>query len=78
MKPGLWGFINLVYCGENAWGKPIVVVTVSKNGGPEIKFYATPLLFTELVNKPETLWIKYEGVVQSRSGHYYPRFKCIE
>ena len=53
----------------------IAAVTVSKNGGPEIKFYATPLLYTELGKKLDAVVIKYEGVVQSRSSHYYPRFK---
>ena len=79
IEPGYWNFRKMDFYGMNKWGKPIAAVTVAKKiGGLEIKFYATPLLFSELVKKPETMIIKYDGVVQARAGHTYPRFKCIE
>ena len=42
IEPGYWNFRKLDVYGLNKWNKPIAAVTVSKNGGPEIKFYATP------------------------------------
>ena len=79
IEPGYWNFCGLDVCGANKWAKPIAVVTAKKNRGePPIKFYATPLLVSELVNKPNTMFFKYEGLVQSRSGHFYPKFKCLE
>jgi len=79
MEPWYWNFIELDVHGINKWNKPTAVVTVKKEiGGAAIKFYATPLLFSELAKKQETMMIKYEGMVQSRSGHFYPKFRCIE
>jgi len=61
------------------WNKPITVVTVKKKlGGPSIQFYAPPLLFCELTKRPETMITQYEGLVQSKSGHFYPKFKCVD
>ena len=79
LELGCWNFHNLDLNGMNKWNKPIAVVTVTKNHGePPIKFYAPPSLFSELMNKPNTMFFKYEGLVQSRSGHLYPKFKCFE
>jgi len=79
LEPGYWNFYSLDVYGMNKWNKPIAVVTATKkHGEPPIKFYATPLLVSELVNKPNTMFFKYEGLVQSRSGHFYPKFKCVE
>jgi len=79
LELGYWNFHNLDFHGMNKWNKPIAVVTVTKNHGePPIKFYAPPLLFSELMNKPNTMFFKYEGMVQLRSGHFYPKFECIE
>jgi len=76
MEPGYWYFVSLEVRGMNKWNKPITVVTIKlKLGGPSIKFYAPPSLYYGLNSRPDTTVIWYEGLVQSQSSHFYPKFK---
>ena len=76
MEPGHWWYIDMEVLGMNKWNKSNTVVTVKKElVGPPIKFYAPPSLSYGLLSKPDTMVISYEGLVQSKSGHFYPKYK---
>jgi len=76
MEPGYWYFIDKEVRGMNKWMKPISVVTVKLQlGGPSIKFYASPSLHFELDSRPDTTIRWYQGMVQSKFGHQYPKLK---
>jgi len=76
VEPEYWYFINKEVWGMNKWQKPIAVVTVKLQvGGPSIKFYAPPSLHFGLDSRPDTTVILYEGMVESKSGYKYPKFK---
>jgi len=76
MEPGYWYFIDKDVRRMNKFMKPISVVTVKLQlGVPSIKFYAPPSLHYGLNSRPDTTVILYEGLVESKSGHQYPKNK---
>jgi len=79
MELGYWYYNTMEARGMNKWNKPIAVVTVKLNlGGPSIKFYAPPSLYYGLMSRPNTTVILYEGLVQGKSGNFYPKFKYAD
>ena len=76
MQPGTYIFVDKEMRGFSKWMKPISVVTLKENvGALPIKYYAPPLLHYGLESRPNTQWIKYEGVAVSQNGYQYPVFK---
>ena len=76
MRPGTYVFVDKEVRGMNKWMKPITVVTLKEHvGAPPIKYYAPSSLHYGLESRPNTQWIKYEGVAVSQTGHQYPIFK---
>ena len=61
---------GIEYRGTNDYKKPISVVTLS-----DVQFYAPPSLYWELKRRPETRFVKFEGVQTSATGYQYPVFK---
>ena len=70
MSPGVFTYQGIEYRGTNDYKKPISVVTLSG-----LQFYAPPSLYWELMRRPETRFVKYEGVQTSATGYHYPVFK---
>ena len=70
MQPGVYSYQGIEYRGTNDDKKPISVVTLNN-----LKFYAPPSLYWELIRRPETRFVKYEGVKSSGTGYQYPAFK---
>ena len=70
MRPGVFSYQGIEYCGTNDYKKPISVVTLSN-----VQFYAPPSLYWELKRRPETRVVKYEGVQTSATGYQFPVFK---
>ena len=76
MQRGVYIFVDKETRGVNKWMKPIIVVTLKQHAeGPPIKFYAPASLHYGLESKPNTTFIKYEGVDVSKSGYQFPVFK---
>ena len=76
MQPGTDIFVDKETRGVNKWMKPITVVTLKQQpGGPSTKYYAPPSLYYGLESRPNTMWIRYEGMSVSESGYQYPVFK---
>ena len=53
----------------------IVVTLKQQVGGPSTKYYAPPSLHYGLESRPNTKFIKYEGVAVSNGGYQFPVFK---
>ena len=70
MHQGVYSYQGIAYRGTNDYKKPISVVTLDN-----LKFYAPPSLYWELIRRPETRFVKYEGVQTSATGYQYPVFK---
>ena len=76
MRPGTYAFVDKEVRGMNKWMKPISVVTLKEHvGAPPIKYYAPPSLHYGLESRPNTQWIKCEGMSVSQTGYQYPIFK---
>jgi len=76
MRTGTYVFVDKEVRGMNKWMKPITVVTLKEHVGAQpIKYYAPPSLHYGLDSRPNTTWIKYEGLAESPSGYQYPVFK---
>ena len=65
MQPGYWYFVSKEVRGMNKWNLV----------GPSIKCYAPPSLHYELESRPDTTVILYGGMVRSKTGYMYPKFK---
>ena len=76
MQRGVYIFVDKETRGVNKWMKPIIVVTLKQQvGGPSTKYYAPPSLHYGLESRPNTKFIKYEGVAVSNGGYQFPVFK---
>jgi len=76
MQLGTYIFVDKEVRGLNKWMKPISVVNLKENvGAPSIKYYVPPSLHYGLESRPNTRWIKYEGVKNSGNDYQYPVFK---
>ena len=72
MQPGVYRFHGIEPRGTNDYGKPISVVTL----GEDMRMYYAPAsLYWDLKRRPETKFIKYEGIRASGRGYDYPVFK---
>ena len=70
MHPGVFRYKGIESRGNNDYRKPISVVTLS-----DVQFYVPPSLYWELKKRPETRFVKFEGVQTSATGYQYPVFK---
>ena len=72
MHHGIYRFHNIEHRGTNSYGRPISVITL----GEDMKMYYAPTsLYWGLKRRPETSFIKSEGIQTSDKGYDYPVFK---
>ena len=74
MQPGVYTYHGIEHRGTNDYGRPISVVTLSREGVKNM-FYAPSSLYWDLKNRAETNFIKCEWNQTSAKEYEYPVFK---
>ena len=74
MRPGIYKYHSIEYCGINHYDRPISVIILLNKEGVKT-YYAPTSLYWDLNRQSETNFIKYEGLQTSQKGYNYPVFK---
>ena len=74
MLPGVYKYHNIEHRETNSYGRTISMMALQTGEGLKM-YYAPASLYWDLNHRPETSFIKYEGMQTSARGYEYPVFE---